>query len=439
MKKFLIVWIVALFTMAPLVAQTESQFKRMAEGKPTVKPDELVSFRADVPYSEAIKSLSEICKRLTGKMIVDNSATTGADKTLGVNIESMFWKDALELILRSNKLWYNEYPEYFEVMTMEELSRRQQMQEAAAKRPAQTKTDAGQQPAQQLQPPQAFMQPKEVLVDSGEVFGRTPEIIISSIFIELNQSKIREKGFSLSVFRGKDANVGVEFIGADKVTTPIMSVSANPSSKNLTVDLSTALKVFEGENIGEVIARPQMIVRSGSSGYLQSGQDFSIKQKDFSGNVTDQFIKTGIILTVTPKVYKINGIDFIDLSYIIEKSSASPGAVSSIVNRTEQKGRLGLLNGEESYVAGLYSNEETVIRQGIPVLKDLPWWVFGLRYLFGYDQNSVTKKELIVVLKAELVPMIEDRAASRTPKNVVPDKFEEMRKDLERRQKAIKK
>ncbi len=438
MKKTLVRWIVAVGTMTSLVAQTESQFKRMAQGKEAVKADELVSFRADVPYVEAVKSLGEIAKKLTGKMIVDNSGISGTDKTLSVNIESMFWKDALELILRSNQLWYNETPEYFELLTLQELSRRQQQGEVAQKA-AQTKTEAVPSQTQQAQPSFGQMQPQVVKVDSGEVYGRTPEVIISSIFIELNQSKIREKGFSLSIFRGKDANVGVQFIGAENVTTPILSVRADPSSKNLTVDLSTALKVFEGENIGEVIARPQMIIRSGSAGMLHSGQDFSIKQKDFSGNVTDQFVSTGIILKVFPRVYKINGIDFIDLRYSIERSSASPGAVSSIVNKTEHSGILGLLNGEESYVAGLYTNEETTIRQGIPILKDLPWWVFGLRYLFGYDQNAVTKKELIVVIKAELVPTIEERAASRTTKNIVPEKLDEMRKDLDRRQKAVKK
>jgi len=42
-------------------------------------------------------------------------------------------------------------------------------------------------------------------------------------------------------------------------------------------------------------------------------------------------------------------------------------------------------------------------------LKDLPWWIFGLRYLFGYDSKQVIKRELVVLIKAEILPSLEER------------------------------
>ena len=94
-------------------------------------------------------------------------------------------------------------------------------------------------------------------------------------------------------------------------------------------------------------------------------------------------------------------------------------------------GVLSLLDGEESFVGGLYSNQETVTREGIPLLKDLPWWVFGLRYLFGYDASSVSKKELIVLMKAQLVPTLETRSVDKTlpTKNVMQERLNEIEKD----------
>jgi type IV pilus assembly protein PilQ len=65
-------------------------------------------------------------------------------------------------------------------------------------------------------------------------------------------------------------------------------------------------------------------------------------------------------------------------------------------------------------VGGLYNNETTTIRTGLPFLKDLPWWVFGLRYIFGYDRDQVTKKELVILLKAELVPTLQERITQKT-------------------------
>ncbi len=36
--------------------------------------------------------------------------------------------------------------------------------------------------------------------------------------------------------------------------------------------------------------------------------------------------------------------------------------------------------------------KEPTERVGIPFLKDLPWWVFGIRYLTGSDKAVTTKK-----------------------------------------------
>jgi type IV pilus assembly protein PilQ len=82
----------------------------------------------------------------------------------------------------------------------------------------------------------------------------------------------------------------------------------------------------------------------------------------------------------------------------------------------------------------MYSNEEITTRQGVPLLKDLPWWVFGLRYIFGYDSRKTVKRELIVLLKAEILPSLEDRAIKpQTVKNIIKESTQEMEKDLKRR------
>jgi hypothetical protein len=51
---------------------------------------------------------------------------------------------------------------------------------------------------------------------------------------------------------------------------------------NGTVELLAALKAFQSENLGELISSPNINVRSGETGRIQVGQDFSIKQKDFA-------------------------------------------------------------------------------------------------------------------------------------------------------------
>jgi type IV pilus assembly protein PilQ len=387
--------------------QEEQRIKRAARGKEFVSQEELVSFKNDVPYDQAIQALSALSKKFLKKPIVDPSPLT---TKIGVEIQSMYWKDAFELILRTNNLWYEEKPDYFQVFPV-------------GAQPGGAVGAAG---------PGGMV----ARADSGAIIAKTREVTISAIFVEIDQSKVRESGINWSIFRGNDLNLGVEFSGADVVSSNIFSATVSPTSKKLAVNVEGALKIFESEQLGEVIGRPQVTVRSGSKGRVQVGTDFSIKERDFAGNVIDRFYSAGTILEITPTIYKYANNELIDLSYTATKSSVVPGTVSTLVNKTETSGKIMLLNGEENYVGGLYTNEENTTRQGIPLLKDLPWWVFGLRYVFGYDKVSVDRKELLIVLRAELVPTIDERINELgKSRNLIQEKLKEAREDTEKRMK----
>ena len=383
--------------------QELAKIKRAATGKDSYSQDELVSFKSDVPYKQALEALSSLAKKYAKKPIVDPQPLS---TTINVEIQSFYWKDALELILRTNNLWYSETEDYFQVSSV------------------------GQMAQSGVPTPGGMMAP----VDSGMIVAKSREVMISCVFLEINTVKLRESGLNFNIFRGKDLNLGVTFTGSDNVSNNIFGVTASPTAKNLTVNIDAALKVFEDEQVGEILARPQTTIRSGNKGRVQVGVDFSIKEKDFSGNVIDRFYSTGTILEVTPKVYTYGTTTLIDLPYKATRSTVSPGTLSTLINKSESEGRAILLDGEETYVGGLYTNEEDVQRTGIPILKDLPWWFFGLRYIFGYDKLQVIRKDLIVLLKAELVPTIEDRLKDLArEKNVVQEKLKENREDSNKR------
>jgi general secretion pathway protein D len=382
----------------------EQRIKRAARGKEFVSQEELVSFKSDVPYDQAIQALSTLSKKYLKKPIVDPAPLT---TKIGVEIQSMYWKDALELILRTNNLWYEEKPDYFQIF-------------AVGAQPG----GGGGVPA-----PGGMV----ARVDSGAIIAKTREVTISAIFLEIDQSKAREIGLNWSIFRGKDLNLGVEFSGADIVSSNVFSATVSPTSNKLAVSVEGALKVFESEQLGEVIGRPEVTVRSGSKGRVQVGTDFSIKERDFAGNLIDRFYSAGTILEITPTVYRYGNTDLIDLSYTATKSSVVPGTVTTLVNKTETSGKVLLLNGEENYVGGLYTNDQTTTRQGIPLLKDLPWWFFGLRYVFGYDRTNLDRKELLIVLRAELVPTIDERI-NELGKNrdIIQEKLKQGREETDR-------
>jgi general secretion pathway protein D len=426
MRLFVFVFLLIYGLAQIAAAQTETTVRRAAQGT-VVSANEVVSFKEDVPYAKAIQSLGELSKKLDGKLLIDHSPMAGKDKPIGVNIESMYWKDALELILRNNQVWYNDYPEYREIVSIEDVGK--QPGEGAEKTAASTPSGKG----IAIQPPGSTAT-RSVVTDSSEYFAQTPEITISTVFFELDKDKMTQAGISWSLFRGKDLNLAVQVTGANKLTGQYFAAAVLPTDPKLPIDVNAAIALFENDQLGEVISRPQLTVRSGSPGKFQIGQDFSVLEKDFSGNTVQKFYPTGTILTVRPKLYKIKDLEFIDLQYSIEKSAVVTGGQSTLINKTAASGSMSLLNGEEGYVGGMFSNDETTVRQGVPILKDLPWWVFGLRYLFGYDSKVISKRELIVLMKAELLPLVEERATQKAAlKNSVKDRLHEMEKDFQQK------
>lgn len=419
---------VGILFCAYVMAQPESTVRRLARGK-IVGEHELVSFKSDVPYSKAIQAIGELSKKLEGKIIIDRSPLSGKDKDIGIDIESMYWKDAFELILRSNQLWYNDYPEYMEVISFEEAGKQAGLAQMGLPTGPSGISDITQIPARATG-----------IIDSSEYYAKAQEVEITAIFFDINRTKLAEAGLNLSVFRGSDLNMEVRLTGAKNITgysnTPedinMPTVGVSPTGLSVTID--ALFGALENDKMGEVIARPQMVVRSGQSAQFQVGADFSVLEKDFSGNTIQRFYPTGTILTVKPKVWKIGETSFIDVNYKIEKSSFVTGAGTSIIYKTQASGALLLLDGEESYVGGLFSNEETTVRKGVPFLKDLPWWFFGLRYIFGYNAEQVDKRELIVLLKAEILPTVEERASRpQVAKDIIRDNLKEMEKEFRRK------
>jgi general secretion pathway protein D len=90
-----------------------------------------------------------------------------------------------------------------------------------------------------------------------------------------------------------------------------------------------------------------------------------------------------------------------------------------------------MLNGEEAVLGGLFVNEESTVRTGVPFLKDLPWWFFGLRYIFGSDQREVRKKELVILIKAEILPTLKERLSGTASRTLIND-------EVKRHQEQIK-
>ncbi len=370
-----------LMSVLPLAAQVNPAERRAL--KEYTSPDELVSIAPTATLDRALAAISEVSKKFVGKIVIDPERRT---LPIGVDISGMQWRVALETICRKLNLWYEEYPEYFQIISLN--GQNEKGRETAGGAPVSA----------------------EIQKEVASIKSR--EIKISAVFFEVSLNKLQEAGINWTFMKSnKDVSINSEFSGADRVTSDIFRLEATP--KISFANLSAVARLFSSYDLGEILSGPQLVVRSGEKGRIQVGQDFSIKERDFAGNLIDRFYSTGTIIDVTPQVISEQGVDFVHMKVDVERSSLVPSQGSTIINKTRANTNVLLLDGEETIIGGLYNNEVQEVRAGIPFLKDLPWYVFGLRYLFGYNKEEVRKKELIILLKAELVPALQERVAQK--------------------------
>jgi general secretion pathway protein D len=342
-----------------------------------VAPDEIITLSKSTSFEQAFNILSKIAEKKEGKTIIDPMRHQGQ---IDVEIVNLPWKKALDVILKANRLSYVDHDRFYEIVGEEKQ-----------------------------------VSPGEEPIKIG-----SREIRIEAIFFEGNRQALQEVGVDWTAIAGMFNNQDTTFSfisrGGSQVTDNITeahfhhkTTTGDIFNKEYDLELTSMLRAFEKDDLGRILAHPQLVVLSGKEGRIQVGQDFSIKTLDFAGNIIDKFYSVGTILTVKPTVYTENGVDFIHLTIHMERSNVQPDPITTIVNKSEANTQVLLLNGETTVLGGLYSRDNRVLRRGFPFLKDLPWYVFGLRYLFGYNLNSNFDRELIVVLRASLLPQLEER------------------------------
>ncbi len=359
----------------------------------------MITISRETNFAAALRAIEYLSLDFAGKNILN---TSSFNNPIGVPIKQLQWRDALNLIIKFHNLVMEERPATFIVKDV------------------------------------------DVIIDeSGEEVGvkekvtaSTNQVRISAIFFKADKTLINEVGIDWTTLIGGEVDAEINLNTTSNLTTDILSASLNRNFQtgNVTIDLNTLLKIIEANQKGTTVARPSITVISKKTGYIQVGQDFSVKTLDQAGNTTEEFFETGIIMEVTPEVLVEDDRKAIYLSVKVEKSTALPGDLSTVIDKSKSNTEVLLFDGEETVIGGLYDKEIQVGRGGIPILKDLPWWFFGLKYLFGYETKTAVTREMIVILKADIVDQVDAREKLTKP---TEEQIEQERKEMKRAEKLF--
>jgi general secretion pathway protein D len=165
-----------------------------------------------------------------------------------------------------------------------------------------------------------------------------------------------------------------------------------------------------------VLSTPRIVARSGTEATVQVGNDVPIittqraanSQSSGSTDVlqTVQYRSTGVLLSVTPRVFSGNRID-LEISQETSAAEANNNsAISSpLISTRSMNSQLSLQDGQTAVLGGLIENRFTRGNSGVPLLKDVP--ILGTP--FRNETLNATRTMLVVLVTPFVLDTRNDR------------------------------
>jgi general secretion pathway protein D len=165
-----------------------------------------------------------------------------------------------------------------------------------------------------------------------------------------------------------------------------------------------------------VVSAPELLVLDHQSASLLVGNQVPIPTAQSQSTVTSgaplvttvQYIDTGVILKVSPRV-NANGLITLDVGQ--EVSSVATGATSTLgptITQRRIESTITVQDGETVALGGLIQDTNSITKDGLPVLSDVP--VLGA--LFRSTDRNVARTELLVLLSPKVLHNASDARAA---------------------------
>jgi general secretion pathway protein D len=159
-----------------------------------------------------------------------------------------------------------------------------------------------------------------------------------------------------------------------------------------------------------VISSPQLLVLDHQSASLLVGNAVPIPTAQIQSQITQgapivntvQYVDTGVILHVTPRV-NAGGLVTLEVgqevSAVSTTASAQTAAFGPTITERRIQSSVTVQDGETIALGGLIQDTNSVTKGGLPLLSDIP--VIGS--VFGTTDRSVQRTELLVLLSPHVV------------------------------------
>lgn len=171
---------------------------------------------------------------------------------------------------------------------------------------------------------------------------------------------------------------------------------------------SVVLNLMESLTDVRVLSSPNLLVINNQTAQLQVGDQVPIATQSAVSTLTStsqvinsiEYRDTGVILKVTPRV-NAGGLVLLDVSQEVSGVSTTTSSTlnSPTISQRRVSSSAAVQDGQTVALGGLITDSRNNANNGIPWLHDLP----GLGWLFGTEDDSVNRTELLVLITPHVV------------------------------------
>jgi len=182
-------------------------------------------------------------------------------------------------------------------------------------------------------------------------------------------------------------------------------------------DISATLNALEKRTNVKVVSAPKLLVLNNQTAALQVGDEVpissqsavSVQNPDSPIVNSIEYRDTGVILKVTPRVNG-SGLVLLDISQEVSDVSTNntSGINSPVISTRRISTSIAVQDGQVIALGGLFKDSKTFGKTGLPLLSRIPV-VGGL--LFGNNNNTQDRTELLVILKPRVLRTVDDGRA----------------------------
>jgi len=176
---------------------------------------------------------------------------------------------------------------------------------------------------------------------------------------------------------------------------------------------SAVLNALETYTDVKVVSSPRILVLNNQSATIQVGDEVPVptssSQSTSDSNApiinTIGYRKTGVILTVTPRIND-GGLVMLDVEQQLSNvvATASSGIDAPTIQQRKITSSIAVQNGSTIALGGLIRNTVSKTNSGVPILKDIP--LFG--NLFKNNNFVERRTELVILLTPRIIRDVEE-------------------------------